>query len=106
MSVASLSNTTAIVQRKTLTRDAFGATLESWATSSTISIMLQPLSGAKRDEYQREEWNVSHHGYASGAPDIVLGDRLSISSETYLIRAVLDVDTAGYYLKLVLEQEV
>ena len=106
MSVASLSNTTAIVQRKTITRDAFGATLESWATSSTISIMLQPLSGTKANEYDREEWNVSHHGYASGAPDIVLGDRLSISSETYLIRAVLDVDTAGSYLKLVLEQEV
>lgn len=106
MSVASLSNTTAIVQRKTLSRDAFGATKESWATSSTISIMLQPLSGAKRNEYDREEWNVSHHGYASGTPSIVLGDRLSISSEIYLIRAVLDVDTAGSYLKLVLEQEI
>jgi head-tail adaptor len=106
MSIASMSNVTATVQRKTITRDAFGATLESWATSSTESIALQPLSGSKANEYDREEWNVSHHGYASGSPDIVLGDRLSISSETYLIRAVLDIDTAGLYLKLVLEQEI
>lgn len=106
MSIATLSNLTATVQRKTISRDGFGSSIESWGTSSTQKVAVQPVTGKEADSYSREEYSVTHKGYMAGSPDVVVGDRLLISSIKYLVRAALNTDMADHHLKLLLEQEV
>jgi len=106
LSIAALSNISATVERKTLTRDAFGSSVEAWATSSTQNMAVQPLSGREIDDFSREEYTVSHRGYVSGTPDIVVGDRLDIDGDKFLIHAVLNTDSAGHHLKILMEQEI
>jgi SPP1 family predicted phage head-tail adaptor len=106
VSVASMSNKTATVQRKTETKDAFGGLTESWSKSSTIQLNLQPISGRQANDYDREEYEVTHKGFTSGTPDVAPNDRLSIDGNVYIIRAVLNVISMNVLTTILLEREI
>lgn len=101
-----MSNKTATVQRSTLTRDAVGGSIETWASDAVYQMALQPTSGSEDDRYGREEYTITHRGYLAGTPDILPDDRLSIDGNTYLIRAVLNPCGLDRYTKLLMEQEI
>ena len=106
MSVASLSNITAMLQRKTLTTDAVGGAVETWANQGNYQIALQPITGTEANRYDREEFDVTNKAYVAGKPDIVLGDRFSIDGNTYLIHAVLNPCSLDRHLEMHLEREI
>ena len=105
MSVASLANTTITVQRATISRDNTGGAVETWAHHLTLKARVQPLSGAESQLYSRETEQVVAKAYIPGAPDVKHSDRVVIGSDTYIIRAVRNVDLLNHHTVLELDRQ-
>ena len=100
MSVATLSTNTIIVQRKTITQDASGGIVETWANHLTMRASVQPLSARELALYDRETEAITHKIYVSGAPDITHADRIRFKSKTYAIRGVRNPDERDRFLTI------
>ena len=104
MSVASLSNRTVQFERATITRDATGGRIQTWADSVRVKCRIQPLSGADVIRHSKEDMSVTHKAYTSGTPDIQPGDKFTLGSRTLFVQAVRDIDMLGRYTTLECEE--
>lgn len=109
MSVASLANRTIIVERATVTRDAMGGRTPTWATHLRLPARVQPLSAGEAIRSSREDARVTHRAYVPGTPDITTKDRIRVEGSTpstsaLYVQGVRDVDHAGVYLTIDLEE--
>ena len=108
MSVATLANKTFVFQRATITRDAIGGQVETWANVARLRGRVQPLSADDAIRHAKEESLVTHKGYFSGTPDIRNGDRITLSTKidtTYLhVTGVRNIDFADEFLTVEFEE--
>ncbi len=104
MSVASLANTSIVVQRPTVAASA--AQGETLATVFTGKARIQPLSGAEINRYSRDLSSVTAKAYVAGTPDIKADDIMTAGSDTYLVKAVRDIDLLGRFTTIELEEQL
>jgi SPP1 family predicted phage head-tail adaptor len=104
VSIVSLAIHTITIERATVTHDALGGEVETWAATGTVSARVQPLSGRETLAYSRETETITHKTYVPGAHDILAKDRFTFRNRTYIIRAVRNTDELDHHM--VLECEV
>lgn len=96
MSLQSLSNLTATIERKSTTASSYGGQTVSYATAySDVLGTLQPIRGELRERFARMGVEVSHVFYTATAVTTQAGDRLVISGVNYPIDHSEDMGGRG-----------
>lgn len=92
MSLSSLCNQTADIQRPTYAADAYGGQTATWATTyDDIRISLQPARGKVIEEFARLSMQITHVAYTGSTVSLKAGDRLVCNSKNYLVQAYRDM---------------
>lgn len=105
MSVATLANATYTVERQTVTRDALGGQVRTWAQVLSLDGRVQPRGGTDQVFRGREEELVTHRGYFAGTPDVRVGDRIVTSAGRRLyVLASFNVDYADSFLTVDMQE--
>ena len=81
MSVATLANLAVTVERATVTKDAMGGQIKTWAPVLRTKCRLQPLSASESIRHSKDESVVTHKAYFPGTPNIQPGDRIPITAK-------------------------
>ena len=94
------------IQSTTVTQDAFGAPVNTWATFlASVPMALEPLSGRESVTAGAQYPLVTTKGVMRWATGVLPTMRVvTADSETYVIRAVLPDATARKSLVLMLEK--
>ncbi len=91
MSLASLCNSTADVQRSTNSTDASGGITKSWAMAySAILVSVQPANGRIIKERSRPEMEIDTVIYTPTTVSLRFGDRVVSNSIKYLVQSFAD----------------
>ncbi len=102
MSLASLSNTTATIQRPTVTADAYGGESATFAALlSNFACTIQPRGGREIVENGQRIWVRMYNLYS--ATDITSarpGDRVVHDSINYIVDSACDMAGRGSHFKL------
>jgi len=102
MSIEKFFTTGITVQRRTITRDAAGGTIETWADHLSISGRIRQLSGDDRLSADKDTVFATHRMYCMLA-DIVETDRVVFSGITYAIKFIENPMLYGRFLQIDLE---
>lgn len=87
MSLASLCNTSATFQHKTVAADTLGlGHNETFATAYTVLVSLQPASGRTIEEFARAGFQVSHVAYMADVMTLAAGDKMLVGSTPYIVQ--------------------
>lgn len=92
MSLASLANQTATVERLTTTTDSWGGPVRAWSAVTTAKCRVQPVTGVDSIVQARPDLRISHRVYFPGSPDVQAGDRLKVDGLTLYVEVVRDID--------------
>lgn len=88
MSLHALCNTTADIQRKTVSRSARAMLTETWATVyDDIRVSVQPARGSVRNEFAAEGLAITHSIYTDTSLSLQGGDKVIVGSDTYIVQA-------------------
>ena len=95
MSISSLCDKTALVQRAVEVRDSIGTYTESWSTHiESLKCRIQPVSGSQGFVRGKENANITVVFYCIPA-DITESDRILYDSRAFRVQAVRDTDEQG-----------
>lgn len=98
------------IESKSQASDGMGGWTETWATGDVVYAKWAPMRGGERWQAMRVGSSVSvkavirFRGDANGAPYYSAEDRVTYQGRTYAIKYVMDVDGAGEWLELLLEE--
>lgn len=96
MSIRSLMNLRARVERGTATRTATGGPTRTWAvTAREVPMRIQPLSANLVVEFSKAGMRVTHKGYSAQSLTLTVADRIVVGGVTYEVRGFTDTDLAG-----------
>ncbi len=89
MSLRSMCRSRVTVQRQTVTKDASGGMVQTYADLYTDRACdIQPASGRVREQYMQQNLAVSHTIYLADAITILPGDRLVSNGHTFLFQGL------------------
>lgn len=104
MSLQTLFNTLADIERVTLENDGMGGQRETWAVVFTdVACRIQPVRGLEAVLWNKETVTTTHHLYCLPI-DITEADRVSFDSRIFDIEVVRDIDEQGRLLVLDLKE--
>ncbi len=87
------------LHRATLTPNAIGEQVKSYALEATFPGRLRPMTGKEAESADRKTLTATHRVYC-GARDIRQTDRMIIGGRTYEVRFVSDPMSAGEFLQV------
>lgn len=96
--IGHLLNVEVGVSRRTVTRDAFGGSVESFATVSTERVRLQPMKASEADLYSKEGVTVTHKAFFNYGANVQARDRLSAFGSTFIVRTIMNPDYEDKFL--------
>lgn len=105
MSVETLFNSNARLEKRTQTLDAFGGIQESFAVSQSFACRIQPSNANEQNLYNREGMVVTAKAYVSHRLVANVTDRVKFGDRTFLIRGITNPDEADLYKILYLEEQ-
>ena len=88
MAIENYHSSTATIQRKNQTLNAYGAVSEAWADVETISCLINQATSREILQAQQINEEVSHKLFCDVSTDITNKDRISFNSEIYRVVSV------------------
>lgn len=96
--IGHLLNVEVVVSRRTVTRDAFGGSVETFATVATERVRLQPMKAAEADLYSKEGVTVTHKAFFNYGSNVQARDQLAAFGSTFIVRTIMNPDYENKFL--------
>ena len=94
------------IQQKTITRDTYGAAVETWAALATVWAAVEPMSGREYFQSQQINAEVTTRIRIRHRSDVDSTMRVVFGASTYDIQAVIEPETNKRELQLMCREVV
>jgi len=91
------------IERATLTQNAFGEQVQTWATLATVWARVEPITGKERFAALQTQSDVDSRilcRYYSTLAALAANDRITWGSKTYDIRSVVNTEERNKELQI------
>jgi SPP1 family predicted phage head-tail adaptor len=96
--IGHLLNIDVEVNRRTVTRDGLGGSIETFAKVATERVRLQPMKASEANAYLKEGVTVTHRAFFNHGADVQSRDRLAAFGKSFIVRSVTNPDYADKFL--------
>ena len=96
MSIRSMMNQRARVERQTATQTATGGAARTWTvTHRELPVRIQPMNATLAVDRQRAGMRITHKAYTPANVSLAIEDRLIVDGRAYTVRGFADTDHVG-----------
>jgi len=97
------------IERATLTQNAFGEQVQTWATLATVWARVEPITGKERYAAMQTQSDIDNRilvRYQSALTALAPNDRITWDSKTYDIRSVVNTEQRNIQLEIFATQHI